>query len=304
MHELGCRLGLVAVVVFFSACSGGTIDTGGPADTGSIGASGGAAGPGAGTGGASMADGGSALGSGGAVVDATSETPAREVPAGAGDYGLTGPSRCAAAGVALCEGFENGLDATVWRTTQSGDGTATVDELHAARGSKALHVHTAGGGFAYVTERGSFPATSATLYARMFVWLEDDITTAGHFSMAEGKGTGTAAAIRFGGQFKSFGVGTDQGASGDWTDRDNKPVPSKTWICVEFQFKGEGNEFHVWWDDVERPALTSGAAKHRGFTMPTFNSLWFGWWMYNAREPQDLWIDEIAIDAKPIGCAR
>jgi hypothetical protein len=48
--------------------------------------------------------------------------------------------------------------------------------------------------------------------------------------------------------------------------------------------------------------LTSGPSKHATFTMPTFNSLWFGWWMYNLAEPQDIWIDEIAVDYKPIGC--
>jgi hypothetical protein len=307
MHELGCRSGLVAIV-FFSACSGGaTIETGGPRDLGGPSASGGAGGPGEGTGGASSGSGGFTAGSGGSVAtsDAAPEAAAMEVSGGDGDFGLAGPSRCGSAGVALCESFEDGLDATIWSSTKTGDGTVTVDELHAARGSKALHVRTAnGGGHAFITERRSFPATSAMLYGRMFVWLEDDITTSGHFSIAEGKGTGTGAAIRFGGQFKSFGVGTDQGASGDWTDRDNKPVPSKTWMCLEFQFKGDSNEFHVWWDDVERPALHVGASRHGGFTMPAFTSLWFGWWMYNAQEPQDLWIDEIAIDSKPIGCTK
>jgi hypothetical protein len=138
----------------------------------------------------------------------------------------------------------------------------------------------------------------------MFVWFEDAITTDGHFSLAEGAGTGTPAVIRFGGQFKEFGVGTDRGTSGDWTDHDNKVIPSKTWICAEFEFKGDTHEFFVWWDDMERTMLRSGPTKHANFTMPTFTSLWFGWWMYNMTEPQELWIDEIAVDFKPIGCAK
>jgi hypothetical protein len=55
---------------------------------------------------------------------------------------------------------------------------------------------------------------------------------------------------------------------------------------------------------MERPMLTSGASKHAMFTMPAFTSLWFGWWMYNIAEPQEIWIDEIAVDYKPIGCAK
>jgi len=266
----------------------------------------------AGSGGASVGTGGATpgghddAGSGGAPVTPVHDAGDGPAAPSSGDasYGLAGPSRCAGAGVALCESFENGLDATVWRTTKGGDGTVTVDDLHAARGSKALHVHSGGGGMAYITERSSFPATSGDMYARMFLWLQDDITTDGHFSLAEGAGTGTPAAIRFGGQFKEFGVGSDRGASGDWTDHDNKKVPSQVWMCVEIEFKGDTSEFRVWKDEVELTALHAGPSKHRGFTMPTFTSLWFGWWMYNANEPQDLWIDEIAIDSKPIGCAR
>ncbi|HEY2899295.1 MAG TPA: hypothetical protein VGL59_01880 [Polyangia bacterium] len=272
-----------------SAGSGGTTSAGSGGDSGNGGNGGSITG---GTGGGGAGGGDAAMPSGDAAI-------------GDAGNGVGGPSRCASAGLALCEDFENGLDATLWKTTKNGDGTAVVDDMHAARGTKALHVRTvSGSGVAYVTERMSFPATNNILYARMFLYLGDPITTDGHFSLAQGAGTGTGAVIRFGGQFKEFGVGTDQGSSGDWTDHDNKTVPAQTWMCVEFEFKGDSNEFHVWQDDVERTALHSGANKHGGFTMPAFNSLWFGWWMYNATEPQDLWIDEIAVDFKPIGCAK
>jgi hypothetical protein len=208
----------------------------------------------------------------------------------------------------LCESFENGLDANLWKTTKAGDATIAVDDVHAARGTKALHVTTAAGGgsnFAYIKQMKTFPATNNVLYGRMFVWFEDALTTDGHFSLAEGAGTGTPAVIRFGGQFKAFGVGTDGGDSGDWTDSDRtKLVPTQTWICAEFEFDGPNNTFHVWWDDMERPMLTTGVSKHAMFAMPTFNSLWFGWWMYNIAEPQEIWIDEIAVDYEPIGCAK
>ena len=250
------------------------------------GGSGGMAGSAAGGGGAAGASGGVGTG-------------------GMGGFGFGGPSRCDAAGVQLCETFENGLDAMLWTTTRTGDATVTVDEIHAARGTKALHVKTASGsGHAYITERKTFPAVSNTLYARMFIWFDDDITTPGHFSLAEGAGTGNGALVRFGGQFREFGVGSDGGGSGDWTDHDNVIVASKKWLCIEFQYQGTTNMFHVWTDDVARTALDSGANRHGAFVMPQFTSLWFGWWMYNTIEPQDLWIDEIAIDSKPIGCAK
>jgi hypothetical protein len=269
--------------------SGGAAGGGGFGGTGGSGPSGGNGGNGGppGSGGTTGA-GGNAGGAGGAA-----------------GFGIAGPSRCATAGVALCESFENGLDAALWTTTRNGDATVTVDELRAARGTKALHVKTtAGNGFAYITESRSFPATNNILFGRMFVWFEDDITTTGHFSLAEGGGTGTPGVARFGGQFKEFGVGSDGGASGDWTDHDDQVIPSRTWICAEFELKGDTHEFRVWWNDVERVALQSGPSRHASFTMPQFNRLWFGWWMYNMVEPQELWIDEIAVDFKPIGCAK
>jgi len=280
------------------AGTGGASGTGGVAGTGGSGSGGAAAGGRAGGSGGMGA--GGAIGSGGAPAGAGGM-----VLGGSGGFGLGGPSRCSTAGVKLCESFENGLDSTVWTTSKSGANTVAVDGTHAARGAKALHLTTAADmGFAYIQETKSFPVGNDVLYGRMFVWFEDDITTDGHFTLAEGAGTGTAAVIRFGGQFKELGVGTDHGESGDWTDHDSVKIPSKTWMCVEFELKGDTHEFRVWWDDTERSMLRSGPSKHSGFVMPTFNKLWFGWWMYNMSEVQELWIDEIAVDDKPIGCAK
>jgi hypothetical protein len=298
------------------AGAGGSVAGSGGAPTGvagiggSAGQGGGAAGA-SGRGGATGGTGGSVAGNAGAG-GTTAGTGGRggaggSATGGTGAFGIAGPTHCDAT-FPLCESFEAGLDGNLWKTTKAGDATIVVDDVHAARGTKALHIKTAAGGssnFAYIKETKTFPATNNVLYGRMFVWFEDALTTDGHYSLAEGAGTGTPAVIRFGGQFKAFGVGTDSGSSGDWTDSDrSKLVPAKTWICAEFQFDGPTHTFHVWWDDMDRPTLTSGPSKHASFTMPTFNSLWFGWWMYNIAEPQEIWIDEIAVDYKPIGCTK
>src|SRR3954452_22746459 len=323
MRNVSCVTGLTLLSAFaLAACSSsgdssGAGGSGGGAGvdarggSGAGGRGGASAGNGGGAGAAAMggattgvAGTGGRGGQGGGAAGASGTSGAA---GGNGGFGIAGPTRCDAT-LPLCESFENGLDTALWKITKAGDATIAVDEMHAARGTKALHVKTiAGGGsnFAYIKETKTFPATSNVLYGRMFVWFEDALTTDGHFSLAEGAGTGTPAVIRFGGQFKAFGVGTDSGSSGDWTDSDKtKLVPTQTWICAEFQFDGPTNTFHVWWDDMERPMLTSGPSKHSSFTMPTFNSLWFGWWMYNLAEPQEIWIDEIAVDYKPIGCSK
>ena len=258
----------------------------------------------------SSANAGAAAVAGSAAVGGGAGTVGTAGTGSGGDAGLVGgSSRCATAGVALCEDFENGLDAAIWTTTKNGDATIEVDAAHPARGSKALHIKTDGSGYAYITEKKSFPATNNILYGRMFVYLGDPFATDGHFTLAEGAGTGDPAKIRFGGQNKVFGVGTDGGGSGDWTDKDDKPIPAQTFICTEFQFKADSNEFHVWVDDAERPLLNRGVTQHQNFAMPTFNSLWFGYWLYagsipGQMEAQELWIDEIAVDFKPIGCTK
>lgn len=295
------------------AGTGGTSAAGGAGSTGTAGAAGttaptGAAGtsdasadsastPTGGAGGEPGADGGadaSVTGTAGTGADA----------GGVGGFGYSGASRCASAGVLLCESFENGLDSAVWTPLIDGTGTAVVDGLHAFRGAKALHIDVTGTGHkAAISETKTFPIANNILYARMFVWF-DSFTTQAHFTMAEAPQTAAGAWIRFGGQGGKYGVGTDHGASGDWLQQDTAPVPTKQWTCIEFELESDTNEFHVWQDDVERTALNVGAKQHAGFVMPPFTSLWFGWQTYSNQAPGELWIDEIAIDSKPIGCAK
>ena len=310
--------------LFIGACSGG--GSGGRAGSGGNGGAlggsgGGSASSGSGGSGAGGATGGSAGGtsvggSGGAMPgDAAADggglggtgVPSAADAGGVGGFGFSGASRCGTAGTLLCEGFENGLDSAVWTTlAKAGDGTVTIDDMHAFRGTKALHIKTTTvvRAQAAISETKTFPIANNVLFARMYLWF-DTFTAKVHFTLAEVPfATAGLAWIRFGGQFGNFGVGTDHGASGDWLKTDTAPVPTKQWTCIEFQFKGDTNEFHVWQDDVARPALNIGAAQHAGFMMPPFTSLWFGWQTYSNEAPGEFWIDEIAIDSKPIGCAK
>jgi hypothetical protein len=276
---------------------------GGGAGSGAAGSAAGAAGtPSGGTGGEVVGTDGGLAGAAGHADAAAGATGADA--GGVGPFGFSGPSRCAAADVLLCESFEAGLDSAVWTTQLATDGTATIDGEHAFRGAKALHIKVVNTGHkAAISETKTFPIAKNVLFARLFLWF-DTFTTTAHFTMAEAPQTGAGAWIRFGGQFGKFGVGTDHGASGDWLQPDTAPIPTKQLTCMEFELAGDSNEFHVWQDDVPRPALDVGAAKHPNFVMPPFTSLWFGWQTYSNQAPGEVWIDEIAIDSKPIGCAK
>ena len=232
-----------------------------------------------------------------------------------------GASRCAAAGVKLCEDFESGtLDTTTWKVT----GTAPViDGVQHARGAKALHITVNGNGPSYIRETKTFPLTPNAYWGRMFVWFDSlpvAPMTYAHWTFAAATGTVDKSEIRLSGQLQNgknlFGVGTDNQTptgTGDWTNSDNDPknapvaVPTKQWLCIEWLHSGATNETRFFWDAVEHASLYTSSTKHGGntnaFVLPAFTSLWVGWQEYQtSTEKFEMWVDEIAIDTQRIGC--
>jgi hypothetical protein len=236
-----------------------------------------------------------------------------------------GDSRCKDSGFALCEDFESGtLDTATWKPRGA---APAIETTRAARGTHSAHFHTSDNGLQYITETKTFPAPKDTYYARVFVWF-DALPTApdwAHWTIS-GAQAGTAQdapEIRIGGQWDSnhdielFGVGTDHGVTGDWTNLDADPngkpkaVPARQWVCLEWMFDGDANETKFWWDGVEHPSLATSSTNHGGssdpFILPQFDSMWVGWWLYQpGTDPPefDVWIDEVAVDYARIGCNR
>jgi hypothetical protein len=311
-----------------SAGSGGTAggDTGGSTATGGSGGStgggsgkGGSGGQGAGsgTGGTGMDDGGEA----GAMPGGAPGSGGSSGSSPTGDF--FGDSRCNDQFV-LCEDFEaDALDTGIWEKRTSTGSTIDIDDTQHARGAHSAHFHAEDNGISYISQTQAFPAPDNKYYARMFVRFDSmpDAPDWAHWTVA-GAGDSTGAnggEIRVGGQFNPqqgknlFGVGTDGGDTGDWTNLDGddgaKEVPVQEWVCLEWMFDGSSNTTQFWWDDVEHPSLATSETNHGGssdpFILPTFDGSWFGWWLYQAdtNPPAfDLWIDEIAINYERIGC--
>lgn len=236
-----------------------------------------------------------------------------------------GDSRCADADVLLCEDFENEAqgaapDSAVWTVI----GTAPqVDTARAARGAKSLHVHTQSNGRSLIRNTNIFPRPDNALWGRMFVYI-DALPTApmwAHWTLVAGNGEGDGSEIRVGGQWDGqrnrFGVGTDHGPTGDWTNLDEDPsaseaaLPEDEWMCLEWLYDGDGDEMRVFWDGVEHPSLHATRTDHGGsssaFDLPEFESLDIGWWLYQTGPTPDhfdLWFDEIVLDDERIGCVR
>jgi hypothetical protein len=230
-----------------------------------------------------------------------------------------GKSRCAQLGAQLCEDFESGtLDKGLWEV---GGNEPIIDPGKSMRGTHSAHFHTDGNGLSFIKEKKTFPAVNNTFWGRMFFYVDALPVTPdyAHFTILEAAGTGDSSAVREGGQYRKFGVGTDGGPTGDWTNIDADPtkdsareIPEKQWMCVEWLYKGDTNETRFFWDGVEHPSLYTfpkvahGANSGVDYNLPNFNSVWVGWWMYQSNpvpDHFDVWIDEIAIDADRIGCS-
>lgn len=230
-----------------------------------------------------------------------------------------GDSRCAAANVALCEDFEgDSLDTDVWTPRGA---APDIDDVRAARGAHSAHFNTDLNGLQYISQTQTFPAPNNTYFVRVFVWFDSMPTMPdwAHWSISGAVGDGNESEIRVGGQLNPqldknlFGVGTDGGPTGDWTNLDAddgaKPVPVQTWVCLEWMHKGDTSETKFWWDGVEHPSLATTESMHGGnddpYTLPDFNQMWLGWWLYQedpVPDHYDVWIDEIAVDYARIGC--
>ena len=279
----------------------------------------------------------SPTGTDGSLVDSNTTVDSAILPADAGrDLGTDttkffGASRCATAGVLLCDGFEAPtLDISTW--TVSGD-APVIDNVHAARGNTALHIRKSSNGQSYIKETKTFPVANNSYFGRAFVWFAKlpvvEAPTAAndagykysHWTFVAASGTVVDGEIRLSGQLQDganhFGVGTDnriqEAGTGDWTSSDNDPagsplaVPTGKWVCIEWMHSGATNETRFFWDGAEHPSLYTSATKHGGNTnpyiLPQFTNVWIGWQEYQPTDESfELWVDEVAIDTARVGC--
>jgi hypothetical protein len=207
---------------------------------------------------------------------------------------------CAELDVPFCDGFERGL-APIWAPNMGGAersiGSYELDPTRAYRGASSLHAHVdfvdLGSGWVRFQQVSHVPEQD--LHTRAFVYLPASSAWASYvFGMAV-NASGYAA----------IGVGFDQGrlTIGSWGDTaaegaDPTPFPLDTWVCVEWQIhRGADPSVSAWRDGalvIDRAPATLEAV---------LDATWIG--IYGAGNddgPADLWFDDVAIGASPIGC--
>jgi hypothetical protein len=309
-----------------SGGAGNAMSTGGARAQGSGGR--GDAGDGAGKGGSSGTTGTAGAGQPGAGTSGGAGSGARTYSTNRDAF--FGASRCNGAGLLLCDDFESGtLDTSIWKVKWPAQ-APVFDSTRFARGGKSLHFHTSAVAPAGIETSHIFPVSHETYYGRMFVYFEALPTSPqwAHWTIVGANPSSSDSAsikgeVRVGGQFdgtiERFGVGTDGGPTGDWTNLDKDPsgtpsaVPNGQWICIEWMHDGENDETRFYWDGVEHPSLdTTKDVKHQGnasvkYELPTIASVWVGFWNYDQGKPTtpdhyDIWVDEFALDSQRIGC--
>jgi hypothetical protein len=234
------------------------------------------------------------------------------VDGGSSDGGFYGSPRCAGSGLLVCDDFENTtLDTNLW-STLTNNGTVTIDSTRAARGTHSLHIHAAGsaGTNVGIRETRTFPAQNDTLFGRAFVYLT--ATAQVHATLFESTGTipGTnvTAFYRYGFQFHTLLANYDTiGRTTDYPIHSARTLPLNQWSCVEWQFKGDTNELHLWLNGSEVTDIAVQANHSPPWAAPAFTNVFLGWHLYSGTDPTptiDLWLDGVAVNGSRIGCAR
>jgi hypothetical protein len=229
----------------------------------------------------------------------------------------------------LCDSFEAATLDARWTPDVSNNGSAlTLDDMRAARGSRALHAHvTSGFTQAFISEHETFPAAAQGFWGRVFFYVEDPIPTRfNHWTLIEAVGpeqSGSNVLVRFGGidnpgvpahhflfnfeknprpqGFNELGI-DDQ----DVPNGRPRQIASNTWHCVEWHYDVPSSEAQFFWDGTERPTLhPKGEVDGTTMAFPAFTSFNLGWTLYQPLDrPYEVWIDELALSLERVGCQR
>ncbi|MGE0784763.1 MAG: hypothetical protein AB7S26_03670 [Sandaracinaceae bacterium] len=251
---------------------------------------------------------------------------------GGGDSGMldgggdsdAGPAAvgCAGSTALFCEDFEDlavGADSSSDWNAQVGNGSLAVDDARAVSGSHSLHSHTEMNSYAFMRIPFMPPGNSFFGRMRLYVTEFPSAPDWAHFTLVELNGMSGDRTRPIGGQFvpsccggpgSFWGIGSDGGPTGDWTEwRTSAPTEAGRWVCVEWEMDATDNYIHVVFDGVENAELTADTDHHGGssvpFVFPDFTTVKIGWQLYQGGptpSQYDVWIDDVVFDTARVGC--
>lgn len=235
---------------------------------------------------------------------------------------------CERSGLIFCEDFEalplgaaSNATSAAW-DVEASNGQLAIDAAH-ARGQRAVKVSTSENGRGRITVSGLAPANNS-LWGVMHAWVTafPAMPDYAHYTMVEFAGTGSGTLLRpIGGQFAPaqgasnpagsfWGVGSDGGPTGDWTNwKRSAPSIGGQWVCLEWHMNAADGAIDVWIDGVAKPEMSVTKTSHGGanvdFVFPAINRVWFGWWLYQPNpmpNAYEVWLDDVALASDRLSC--
>jgi hypothetical protein len=306
--------------------AGGTNPTAGTSGS-ATGGAGGAAG--ATLGGAGAANGGGAAGS------------SAGTGGGGGASGSGGVAADVCGDALFCEKFDTYADVTTiadkqkfgpWHAALNTGASMNLDGAHKMSGASALHVHidnavTAGGRLFADGAQPIFATKPTHLYGRMQMYIDPNGTSVhwtffGVNGMAEPSSPATGRNASYilsslpkqGVNTYSFVYGLSaMGADGyhDCSQQSATAMPS-SWACISFELDSVARKLRMYKDGAATPILSiddhgKGCVAPTNVADPWYGpavtQLFVGAWSFHAMNaPLDVWLDDLAVDTKPVSC--
>jgi hypothetical protein len=295
----------------------GALEAGGVGAAGSAGVDGSHAGVGAsraGSGGVGGAHAGNApAADGGRAAGASGAAAGHAAVSGSGG-GSSGPAACS--GV-FCEDFERGqLDITVWtRSEVSSGNSATVQSSNAAHGHYAMQFHATGGSrYSLILHDGLPDSLQKHYFGRLYY-------SASGFPNESGGHTAYITSsdsldgfpdmdhhLEVSSYFSDSGPIWQLGYwSGDGPEYigSGGEIPVSKWFCLEWEFNDAPDQIAVW---VDGDAMQGDAFRNINnqasnlIGKMTAIGLGFRTWHPMGAPDVDLYIDDVVLDTKRVGC--
>ena len=256
--------------------------------------------------------------------NANTPTPTSSVDPSASPTPTPAPSptptrACEASALRICDDFESPGTAgqpnqTYW-TLHLTDShcTAQVTRERVFDGNYALHVHTdnpTGGAGATLHNTSLFPAPNDTFYGRVFMYFDGTLPTT-HSSLMKvgGKSGGNEFDWSFGTSVGLLLIDYNAPTVETYSRAQQAKLPNRAWTCIEWEYKGNTQEAHLWINGQEQTDVAVTAQnQHPAWTAPTWDHVYFGWESYNQDTGNnitaiDVYFDDVAFDDQRIGCS-
>lgn len=243
---------------------------------------------------------------GGAVAEAAAAPP--------------NPLTCATA--RFCDGFESyaadSVPGSPWRLSVTPGATLKVDATRAFGGTRSVRIVAPAGsvkGARLVLTR-PLPFPENVVHGRMMIWLAQMPPGEVHWMNVTAEGPmpgGGSAAYHVGGMWQKL---LPTYYPPDCWKNASVRYPVGRWFCMQWQFDGSPDgaggtrdELRVWFDG--KPTSVAAAIRtgdgcvggNARWRAPRFERLLIGWLhAQSAPAPIEMWMDDIAIDTKPIAC--